>query len=155
MNALKLVGMSEGAKKRKARALFVKKVFADTGTVTTSADEGPRWFHLWCRGNKEVASMDPAYFDLRAKYRVGERLAPCPGCCACWGCEQDTDRTNPLSGNSLHWAGPLRKHTFECPMGPPLAGRSKRQIEQMNRWQYMLPDDCDGSGVIPAKRAKR
>jgi hypothetical protein len=153
MNALKFVGMSEGAKKRKARQSVVTHRFKPHIKLV--------WFKCWARDalgrieSEDDRRLKNVYAHARSKYRIGERLAPCPGCCACWGCEKDTDRTNPLSGNTLHWAGPVRKHTFECPMGPPLAGKSKRQIAQMNKWQRMLPDDCDGSGVIPAKRAQR
>lgn len=134
MNALKLVGMSEGAKKRKARALFVKKVFADTGTVTASADEGPRWFHLWCRSSK-------AYFDLRAKYRVGERLAPCRYC----------------RGPALYERCKGQRITQDV-IGEHLSGGCPFCMTCLDRRPFarFIPEDaCDGSGVVPAKRAKR
>ena len=141
MNALKFVGMSEGAKKRKARALFVKQVFADTGTVTTSADEGTRWFHLWCLSSKEVASMDPAYFDLRAEYRVGERLAPCRYC----------------RGPALYERCKGQRIAQDV-VGDHIRGGCPFCMTCLDRRPFarFIPEDaCNGSGVIPAKRAKR
>ena len=33
-------------------------------------------------------------------------------------------------------------------------GKSKRQVRAMRKWQATLADDCDRSGVLPARRAK-
>lgn len=118
MNVLKLVGMSESAKKRKARALFVKQVFADTET-----------------------SMDPAYLDLRDKYRVGERLAPCRYCRGPMLYEQCKGQriAQDVVGEHLRGGCPF---CMTCLERRPFA--------------RFIPDDaCDGSGVVPAKRAKR
>jgi len=83
ITARSLVGMSASAKKRAARALFVKHVLTSQGTEIKPDDQGPRWFHLWCRGSGDVASRDPDYAALRSKYRISERLRPCPGCIRC------------------------------------------------------------------------
>ena len=125
--ARSLVGMSQSSRKRR------------------------RWEWVQAAGQYDAPGAAKA---IGAKLRIGEHLRPCPGCCACWGCEQDPTRINPVSGNTLHWAGPKRKHTFECPMGPPLAGKKSKQIARMLKWQETLPDDCDGSGVLPARRSK-
>ena len=105
ITARSLVGMSESAKRQAARAQFVELVFASQGTECKPGDKGPRWFHLWCRGSGDVASCDPDYAALRSKYRIGERLRPCPGCMEC----------DPSGFASI----------------------------------------CDGSGVLPARKAKR
>lgn len=139
-----LVGMTMGARKRAAR---VCPGCIDFRHELPDVDYGVR-----CDSS---GIFERATTPLCAKYRIGERLRPCPGCCACWGCEQDPTRINPLSGNTLHWAGPVRKHTFEFPMGPPFAGKSKQQIARMRKWQDILPNDCDGSGVLQARRGKR
>ena len=81
--ARSIVGMSGSAKRRAARALFVELVITSQGTDITPGDKGQRWFHLWCRGSGDVASRDPDYAALRAKYRIGERLRPCVGCLRC------------------------------------------------------------------------
>lgn len=81
--ARSLVGMSQSARKRAIRALFVELVFTSQGTAIEPTDKGSRWFHLWCRGSGDAASRDPEYAALRAKYRIGERLRQCPGCFHC------------------------------------------------------------------------
>jgi hypothetical protein len=78
-----IVGMSGSAKRRAARALFVELVITSQGTDITPGDKGQRWFHLWCRGSGDVASRDPDYAALRAKYRIGQKLRPCAGCLRC------------------------------------------------------------------------
>jgi hypothetical protein len=70
-------------------------------------------------------------FDLR----LGERLRPCPGCCACWGCT-----ISPAYGEQP-----------EC-SGPNTNGKTAKQIMAMKGWQERLQNECDGSGVLPAKR---
>lgn len=140
LDPVTLVGMSEGAKKRKARSLFVRRMFAETGTQTTPADEGTRWFHQWCRGLKEVTSMDPMYFDLRAEYRIGERLAPCRYC-----------RGPALYDRCKGWR--IAQHI----MGGHIRGECVfcRTCAEAKNTLRIIPDDaCDGSGVVPARKAK-
>ena len=155
--ARSLIGMTMGARKRSARR------FECPGCMECGGLDKPKLEPWRCYGEdidlgKEqwrpyhrCPNMRRIYRQHRAKYRIGERLRPCLGCCACWGCEQDPTRIFPLSGNTLHWGGPRRLDTFQCPMGPPLVGKSKQQIARMREWQNTLPDDCDGSGVLPAK----
>ena len=83
LTARSLVGISQSARKHTIRALFVELVFTSQGTAIEPTDKGSRWFHLWCRGSGDAASRDPEYAALRAKYRIGERLRPCPGCMEC------------------------------------------------------------------------
>lgn len=154
--ARSLVGMSQSARKRKARSVafvVINSVTFFEHAVPLASALHERLYRE--RGFPRHSEEMMRVRDVRAKYRIGKRLRPCLGCCACWGCEQDPTRINPVSGNTLHWAGPKRKHTFECPMGPPLAGKKSKQIARMLKWQETLPDDCDGSGVLPATKAKR
>lgn len=60
--ARSLVGMTMGARKRAAWAEYQGAILAQDGEVIGSWD------------------------DARAKYRIGQRLRPCPGCCACSPC---------------------------------------------------------------------
>ncbi len=104
--ARSLVGMTMGARKRAHRAAMVGLDYEDgvRFTLTTST-----------------------------KYRIGERLRPCLGCCACWG-----HRISSVA---------------EC-CGPQTSGKRKSQIKAMRKWQETLADNCDGSGVLPARRSK-
>ena len=77
------------------------------------------------------------YWEVRAKYRIGEKLRPCPGCCACWG----------------HRISSAYGEIAEC-CGPQTSGKRKSQIKAMRKWQETLADNCDGSGVLPARRSK-
>lgn len=61
MDARRLVGMTEGAKKRAARRWVASKGDADPGA------------RAWWRD------------EARQRYRIGERLTPCRGCEACRG----------------------------------------------------------------------
>lgn len=61
--ARSLVGMTTGARKRAVRR----------AEYLTTIQDRMQWYLL--RGPY-----------LRAKYRIGERLRPCPGCCSCGPC---------------------------------------------------------------------
>ena len=138
ITARSLVGMSASAKKRAARALFVKHVFTSQGTEIKPDDQGPRWHHLWCRGSGDVASRDPDYAALRSKYRIGERLRPCPGCPECdhnkrWRC-----------GN----CGATKR---QCNL--ILADVRCKCGKGCGQWRISFPATtvCDGSGALPAR----
>jgi len=72
----------------------------------------------------------------RSRLRISERLRPCPGCCACWG----------------HRISSAYGEIAEC-CGPQTSGKRKSQIKAMRKWQETLADNCDGSGVLPARRS--
>lgn len=69
---------------------------------------------------------------------LGKRLRPCLGCCACWGAD-----VSPAGFG----------YDAEC-FGPLVIGHTKREISRMWKWQRSLVDDCDGSGVLPARKEK-
>ena len=73
--------------------------------------------------------------SLTVQLHIGERLRPCPGCCACWG----------------HRISSAYGEIAEC-CGPQTSGKRKSQIKAMRKWQETLADNCDGSGVLPARR---
>lgn len=64
-------------------------------------------------------------FSERARYHIGQRLRPCPGCLRCRSC-----------------AG-CEVLTFEGDT-----------CEDCGRETPMATESCDGSGVLPARRAK-
>lgn len=82
----------------------------------------------------EQVDLDPVH---RLWFRLGQRLRPCPGCCACWG----------------HRISSAYGEIAEC-CGPQTSGKRKSQIKAMRKWQETLADNCDGSGVLPARKDK-
>jgi len=85
---------------------------------------------------QDAMGVRTAVHDFRTSIRIGETLRPCPGCCACWGCSAVT----------------ILGEITEC-CGPKTRGKSRRQIRAMRKWEARMWDDCDGSGVLPARRA--
>ena len=73
--------------------------------------------------------------SLTVQLHIGEKLRPCPGCCACWG----------------HRISSAYGEIAEC-CGPQTSGKRKSQIKAMRKWQETLADNCDGSGVLPARK---
>ena len=111
-----LVGMTQGARKRAARAEL------------TGAHQVGTWSEIPAGIVREVYRGP--------HYRIGQKLRPCPGCCACWG----------------HRISSAYGEIAEC-CGPQTSGKRKSQIKAMRKWQETLADNCDGSGVLPARRA--
>ena len=69
---------------------------------------------------------------------LAQKLRPCLGCCACWGAD-----VSPADF----------EYDAEC-FGPRVTGgHTKRESRRMWQWQRNLVDDCDGSGVLPARRS--
>jgi len=151
ITARSLVGMSASAKKRAARALFVKQ---------------------WCRGSGDSASCDPDYAALRSKYRIGERLRPCPGCPQCTDdplrivkalsrrmkLRMEIHRCNSSIIPSkfdylamLHRPGPAWNPV--CGFGPMRQDAVRALCDVILREgaeEFQIPW-CDGSGVLPAR----
>lgn len=98
-NPRSLVGMTMGARKRAWLSNALYPVVFPSGIVTdeTEMQAGYSW--------PEIRDDWPL---------LGERLRPCPGCCACWG----------------------------------------HRISSARKWQETLADNCDGSGVMPARKEK-
>lgn len=113
LDPVKLVGMSEGSKKRK------------------------RWAIVQCAGQYDAPGA--------AKYigeplRIGERLAPCRYC-----------RGPALYDRCKGWR--IAQHI----MGGHIRGECVfcMTCEDRRMTARLIPDDvCDGSGVVPAKKAK-
>jgi len=94
--------------------LFVVKRTA-TDRSTTSKPGPMRW-EMYARPAR-VAELAKIWQDMYAKYRIGERLRPCPGCIRC----------NCSTGFAA-W---------------PELGKA-----------LIIGTECDGSGVLPARRSK-
>ena len=75
--------------------------------------------------------------SLTVQLHIGERLRPCPGCCACWG----------------HRISSAYGEIAEC-CGPQTSGKRKSQIKAMRKWQETLADNCDGAGAFLCLRTE-
>mgnify|MGYP000882079731 CR=1 FL=1 len=100
-----LVGMSQSTRKRKARAVaFVVinsvTLFEHAVPLASALHERLYRERGFPRHSEEMMRVS----DVRAKYRIGERLRPCPGCfdCAveCWVCHEPHDPPDELCGGS-------------------------------------------------------
>lgn len=133
--ARSLVGMTMGARKR-AAYYEALRMTADGGPISNRA---LRCCLRTALTPAVLANSVPLDYrmEVRAKYHIGERLRPCPGCCACWG-----RRISSAYG----------EHAECC--GPQTSGKRKSQINAMRKWQEKLADDCNGSGVMPARKSK-
>ena len=114
LTARSLVGMTMGARKRRSRAVsylvIVDVTFIEHAETWANTDHSklfrqrkfPR--HQW--------DLEQ-YNQVRAQYRIGERLRPCPGCfdCAveCWVCHEPHEPPDELcDGSGVIRAGKLR-----------------------------------------------
>lgn len=143
MDARKLVGMTEGARKRAAR----------------------RW--LWPDDNRREAlrrflvlvagypGTRIEYAQVRKPYRIGHRLRPCPGCAKCGS---QVRRFAPTSG----WKPPRKWILWDGSQLWMIARTWRRLCTMPTLDDYTSGVDdgtwrelfCDGSGVLPAKKSK-
>jgi hypothetical protein len=73
--------MTMGARKRAAR---VEAISGDAATLALQSRKV--WLLWWRQGCLGGMPKLAAYPSIRAKYRLGERLRPCPGCVECFVC---------------------------------------------------------------------
>ena len=123
-----LVGMTQGARKRAAYQAAVTALGNDRAHAYTCE------YGSYLRSGEYLG----AYWTARARYRIGERLRPCPGCCACWG----------------HRISSAYGEIAEC-CGPQTSGKRKSQIKAMRKWQETLADNCDGAGAFLCLRTEK
>jgi len=136
LTARSLVGMTMGARKRAAgMTMGARKRAARLclGCIECRHEIPDVDYGIRCDSSGAFARASTV---LRSKYHIGERLRPCPGCCACWG----------------HRISSAYGEIAEC-CGPQTSGKRKSQIKAMRKWQETLADNCDGSGVLPARRS--
>ena len=172
MTPRSLVGMTMGARKRRARAVTYVALNEVTFVETAEALAAPTHcarFHARKFPRHEYDLQ--MYKFLRLRYRIGQRLRPCPGCPSCTdsprlqvigyarriGGRVRIDRTLDVSGRSAFYVimfswrheGPMQK----------LRGFETKQLawEHLQEyWGYRghLPRLCDGSGVLTARAKK-
>ena len=122
MRAQSLCGMSQGARKRAAR---VEAISGDAATLALQSRKV--WLLWWRQGCLGGMPKLAAYPSIRAKYRLGERLRPCPGCLECQ--PKDCDGCG-----------------FSLGSGEDCEVCDAHAVDR-----YVM--GCDGSGVLSAKRS--
>ena len=83
-----LVGMTMGARKRAAKVDAWHKAVTYGREVITRA---LRRCIATDRTKLRVGNVAIEYAQQRRRYRIGERLRPCPGCLACVACGWESD----------------------------------------------------------------
>lgn len=121
ITARSLVGMTTGARKRAVRREFD---LVPCPEYLTTIQDRMQWYLL--RGPY-----------LRAKYRIGERLRPCPGC---WNCQTTWQQSSIYSQTAV-----MHRHgcSHDDPSGLCCFGET-----------VPVKMECDGSGVMPARKEK-
>jgi len=145
MDARKLVGMTQGARRRRLWDAFFDEAW-DGATINNFRTEA-------------------------AKYRLGQRLRPCPGCQEC-GVRRFTKPEGFFTDNThyieIRNNAKVRlwrlKHTpilWRSKCGPRSVPTTFYDLEycvgMVERFEWIeltQPNLCDGSGVIPAKARK-
>ena len=156
MTPRSLVGMTMGARKRRARAVTYVALNEVTFVATAEALAAPihcARFHARKFPRHEYDLQ--IYKFVRLGYRIGQRLRPCPGCAKC---KSKVRRFAPTAG----WKSPRKWILWDgaklwmiartwrrlCTM-PTLADYTSG-VED-GTWQELF---CDGSGVLPARAKK-
>lgn len=120
-----LVGMTQGARKRAARAACVGHRFKMQRLKLV-------WFRCWARDVRGRIATESdldtlkRYANARANLRIGQKMRPCPGCNMC--------------GDTCGACEDLCPDDTKC--------------LQCGRIMYSAVI-CDSSGVLPARKAKR
>ena len=150
MNPRSLVGMTQGARKR--AALYESLFNQDTSHIKmTNKQLRMVWRNVWPLSGWARSERE----QVRKSYRIGQRLRPCPGCSKCGA---QARRFAPTAGwksprTWILWDGSqlwmiARTWRRLCTM-PTLADYTSG-VED-GTWRELF---CDGSGVLPAKKAK-
>lgn len=84
-SARSLVGMTMGARKRAAWYQALRSSYDGNGGPISNRELR---LSLTTLSPAVLAVTVPREWrrQIRAKYRIGQRLRPCPGCCECQGC---------------------------------------------------------------------
>ena len=127
LTARSLVGMTMGARKRAAKSEGVR-IGCKAGPKICDKLRKRMW-RVWAQApyarTARTEELAKIWQDMYAKYRIGKRLRPCPGCSVC--------------ARPCHY----------CEMQEPDDSRCPRCRQVM----YSKPI-CDGSGVLPARKSK-
>ena len=156
MTPRSLVGMTMGARKRRARAVTYVALNEVTFVVTAEALAAPihcARFHARKFPRHEYDLQ--MYKFVRLRYRIGQRLRPCPGCQLCGS---SVRRFAPTAG----WKSPRKWILWDGAKLWMIARTWRRLCTVPTLADYTSGVDdgtwkelfCDGSGVIPARAKK-
>jgi len=156
MTPRSLVGMTMGARKRRARAVTYVALNEVTFVVTAEALAAPihcARFHARKFPRHEYDLQ--MYKFVRLRYRIGQRLRPCPGCAKC---HPATRRFAPTAG----WKSPRKWILWDGAKLWMIARTWRRLCTVPTLADYTSGVDdgtwkelfCDGSGVLPARAKK-
>ena len=156
MTPRSLVGMTMGARKRRARAVTYVALNEVTFVETAEALAAPihcARFHARKFPRHEYDLQ--MYASVRLGYRIGQRLRPCPGCAKC---HPATRRFAPTAG----WKSPRKWILWDGAKLWMIARTWRRLCTVPTLADYTSGVDdgtwkelfCDGSGVLPARAKK-
>ena len=156
MTPRSLVGMTMGARKRRARAVTYVALNEVTFVETAEALAAPTHcarFHARKFPRHEYDLQ--MYKFVRLRCRIGQRLRPCPGCAKCGS---PVRRFVPVVGwcrprDWVLWDGAKlwrggRRWRRPCPIANL---RDYSEAADRGTWKELF---CDGSGVLPARAKK-
>ena len=157
MTPRSLVGMTMGARKRRARAVTYVALNEVTFIETAEALAAPTHcarFHARKFPRHEYDLQ--MYKFVRIRYRIGQRLRPCPGC---EKCHPAIRRFAPTAG----WKSPRKWILWDGAKLWMIARTWRRLCTVPTLADYTSGVDdgtwkelfCDGSGVLPAKGKAR
>lgn len=142
-----LVGMTQGARKRAARAACVGHRFKTQRLKLV-------WFRCWARDVRGRIATESdldilkRYANARANRRVGQKLRPCPGCAQCQPCAH-CGKPSTCIGlyDAYHETQKPEPACDECCAHGCEDGHCEPRADDEKQ--------CNGSGVLPARKAKR
>lgn len=155
-----LCGMTMGARKR----LAFWDAYVPFCEENTDGTPPKSWRRRCMTAIPYDAGLHAAYNEARAKYRIGERLRPCPGCPKCGPGRLVRFVSLPrcvvvfLAGDDLYasagpssaWLAERTADGFKKHSIPSLAAFSRNdRVRIIDSGAH-----CDGSGVLPARRPK-
>ena len=172
MTPRSLVGMTMGARKRRARAVTYVALNEVTFVETAEALAAPTHcarFHARKFPRHEYDLQ--MYKFLRLRYRIGQRLRPCPGCPSCtdsprlqvMGWVRRIGGRAKLTRLFSRWYQRAEYLLMIYRRGPtwnPAAGGGVTKAEAWANMCNCLREHnelhvvCDGSGVLPARAKK-
>jgi hypothetical protein len=135
-----LVGMTQGARKRRARVEAENRKRLQVGGTEPTGKGAALWLidrrfilATW-RGPRWAAEQ---YSQMRTKYRIGERSRACPGCPDCVPSMQD----HAIEGRWIE--GEAVRHHDRCSHDDPSGYCCFAMVVK-------VAGKCNGAGVLPA-----
>ena len=127
-----LVGMTQGARKRRAQEwMECERLHQRAQDLQEVVDR-----QMGRRSQPRTVGHTPR--SLKQHYLIGQKLRPCPGC---WNCQTTWQQSSIYSQTAV-----MHRHgcSHDDPSGLCCFGET-----------VPVKMECDGSGVLPARKAKR